>query len=245
MGNCDLCNCELSTVEGYVFTTKELVTSQDFWKRRLGLYGSLLEMLPTNEARYQFFLDNVHDACASASPWLLCEECSKVSPERESAKIEAQKQAKTGVVSDKFSQDLSLCTIQGETASGQRTVMVKDSDGHVEAMRLASLAFQSHYGKVDNLDSLENTKESSSSNEGCFIATAACGSIYAPDVIYLQDFRDKYMRKKPFGQWLIKQYYRVSPPLAHSIRKSLFMRLIVRYSIIKPIVFMAKLISSR
>ncbi len=242
MGNCDLCNTGLSTSDGYLFTTKELVVNQEFWKRRLSLYSSLFKMLPTREDRVLAFLDTVHDACASKTPWLLCEECSKVSSGRESAKSDAQRLAKTGTIPAKYSGDLSLCAIREGAGSTQRIVQVRDAEGHAEAMKLAMLACESHYGKVEGIASLgqSNATGSSSGNSGCFIATAACGSICAPDVLILQNYRDKYLLLNPFGQWLFRQYYRVSPRLAKLIRRSLIMRLIVRYSIIKPLVFIVK-----
>jgi len=86
-----------------------------------------------------------------------------------------------------------------------------------------------------------NTAGTSSSKDGCFIATAACGSIDTPDVLILRDFRDRHLLRSPLGQKLIRQYYRLSPPVAQFIGRSHTMKVIVRYSIIRPMVFVAKL----
>jgi uncharacterized repeat protein (TIGR01451 family) len=74
---------------------------------------------------------------------------------------------------------------------------------------------------------------------GCFIATAAYGSPMAQDVRYLRAFRDQYLLTSKLGQWFVKQYYRLSPPLADELRAHDTLRGIVRAAL-SPLVALSK-----
>ena len=75
--------------------------------------------------------------------------------------------------------------------------------------------------------------------EGCFIATAAYGSDMQPDVLALRGFRDRVLRKGPFGRALVGLYYSASPPLARAIRTDDRVRATVR-DLLRPEVALAK-----
>lgn len=62
---------------------------------------------------------------------------------------------------------------------------------------------------------------------GCFIATAAFNTGFAPEVKALRLFRDQKLSKCLLGRAFIRLYYKLSPPMA---------RLINRYEFLKPIV---------
>lgn len=55
---------------------------------------------------------------------------------------------------------------------------------------------------------------------GCFVATAACGDPFAPEVIALTAFRDDVLSRSAIGRILIRVYYAVSPPIAGVIARS-------------------------
>ena len=78
---------------------------------------------------------------------------------------------------------------------------------------------------------------------GCFIATAAYGSPMAKDVRYLRAFRDEYLLTNAPGRWLVKEYYRLSPPLAHALRPHDSWRATVRVGL-APLVALSKLLVS-
>jgi len=69
---------------------------------------------------------------------------------------------------------------------------------------------------------------------GCFIATAACGSPFAWEVVVLQAFRDRVLMPTTWGGLIIRTYYRVSPLLARAIRNQPVLRLFVRGTIVRP-----------
>lgn len=78
-----------------------------------------------------------------------------------------------------------------------------------------------------------NKGGSSAGKSGCFIATAATGSVDAAEVVCLQEFRDQVLLQSKFGRLAIAIYYRLSPPLARMIeqsprRRSIVLRLLVR-----------------
>jgi len=68
----------------------------------------------------------------------------------------------------------------------------------------------------------------------CFIATAACGSANAEDVIYLREFRDTVLNSTHIGRSIIKAYEHTSPPIADIIKQSSLARKVVRTVIISP-----------
>lgn len=74
---------------------------------------------------------------------------------------------------------------------------------------------------------------------GCFIATAAYGSAYAPEVEFLRSFRDSVLLNCWPGKAFVRFYYRVSPPLAGFIAHSELLRIMVRFAL-RPIMGLLK-----
>jgi subtilisin family serine protease len=66
------------------------------------------------------------------------------------------------------------------------------------------------------------------SGGGCFIATAAYGSAFHPQVAALRRFRDQHLLTNAPGRALTALYYRLSPPLAVYIKDRPAMRAAVR-----------------
>ncbi len=83
----------------------------------------------------------------------------------------------------------------------------------------------------------QTTGNGGSSN--CFIATAAYGSPFQPQVRALRQFRDVYLTTHRPGRWLVDQYYRLSPPLADMIRERDGLRAAVRVAL-TPLVWTIK-----
>tara|TARA_Y100001958_G_C21055338_1_gene420037 strand:- start:77 stop:715 length:639 start_codon:yes stop_codon:yes gene_type:complete len=70
---------------------------------------------------------------------------------------------------------------------------------------------------------------------GCFIATATMGSYNHPLVLDLREFRDTRLNKFKFGKYFIKIYYKLSPPISSLISKSILLRKVFYYILIKPV----------
>ncbi|MCL5286509.1 MAG: hypothetical protein M1453_00735 [Acidobacteria bacterium] len=80
---------------------------------------------------------------------------------------------------------------------------------------------------------------------GCFIATAACGTDQAPEVVELRMFREKVLRQTRTGRAMIAVYETVSPPLARVIRCSETLRWLVRVGVVRPAGAAARKIEKR
>ncbi len=76
------------------------------------------------------------------------------------------------------------------------------------------------------------TEQSTSSN--CFIATACCGSA-SDEVRDLRHYRDKVLLQSNLGRLFVRQYYRLSPPVARFLEVHPVAADCVRRSVIGPI----------
>lgn len=78
-------------------------------------------------------------------------------------------------------------------------------------------------------------------SSSCFIATAAFGSSFAPEVTTLRSFRDTVLRKYHFGRKFISLYESVSPPIANIIAQNDVLRYLTRILIVYPAAGLVKL----
>lgn len=74
---------------------------------------------------------------------------------------------------------------------------------------------------------------------GCFIATAAYGTVMATEIDILREFRDKRLEPNSLGKNLVRLYYMVSPPLASAIARSEDMKALVRLNL-NPVIYVLK-----
>ena len=72
-----------------------------------------------------------------------------------------------------------------------------------------------------------NVSGGSGGGSGCFIATAAYGSLLEPHVKILCKFRDQYLLTNGPGKIFVTYYYKYSPPLADFISKNDGLRAVV------------------
>lgn len=69
------------------------------------------------------------------------------------------------------------------------------------------------------------------SGGGCFIATAAYGSVMAKDVRYLRAIRDQHLLTHEWGRQFVELYYQISPPIADYLREHDTLRSVLRVSL--------------
>lgn len=119
----------------------------------------------------------------------------------------------------------------GVIVSIRRMIFRADSSGAPEIQVLGALGA---FGGV------LNKFPRSSSTSTCFIATAST-SENSPEVVLLRQFREIRLRPSPLGRIFIKNYERLSPPVALMIRRSNILKYFVANLFIKPIARVAKL----
>jgi hypothetical protein len=78
--------------------------------------------------------------------------------------------------------------------------------------------------------------------KGCFVATATMGNYNHPIVIELQHFRDHYLINKSWGIKFIDWYYKNGPIIAKHISKSIVLKKISLWFLIKPLTIVTRLI---
>ncbi|MEJ2655679.1 MAG: fibronectin type III domain-containing protein [Desulfobacterales bacterium] len=72
---------------------------------------------------------------------------------------------------------------------------------------------------------------------GCFIATAAYGSLMERHVRILRNFRDRFLLNNTIGKIFVRLYYTYSPPMAGFIAKHDTLRAMVRLSLLPVVSF--------
>jgi len=68
-----------------------------------------------------------------------------------------------------------------------------------------------------------------------FATTAAHGSLMAPHVKILRDFRDRFLLESSIGKAFVNFYYKYSPPIADFIAKHDNLRAMVRVSLLSVV----------
>ena len=71
-------------------------------------------------------------------------------------------------------------------------------------------------------------KGASEAKGGCFIASSAFESAFAPEVFVLQNWRDHVLQKTPLGRTFIRLYYAVSPPIARFLDRIPWLKPLIR-----------------
>lgn len=91
---------------------------------------------------------------------------------------------------------------------------------------------------IDSILSGDDSTATASANSFCFIATASYGA-ESPEVGMLCEFRDKCLLTNPIGEAFVKAYYKLSPPIADTIRENEVLKAGVRMAL-KPLIIVAQ-----
>jgi hypothetical protein len=88
-----------------------------------------------------------------------------------------------------------------------------------------------------NFSAATTTDGGEAGKKGCFIATAAYGSLLHPYVKTLREFRDKYLMPSRVGRKFIELYYKYSPFAANFIAEHKLLKIFVRTNLLPLVVF--------
>ncbi len=124
---------------------------------------------------------------------------------------------------------------------GENTTTYTESGLQASSNYYYQVAAYNHAGFSDYSNEAYATTGDDSS--GCFIATAAYGSVLEPHVKILRDFRDRFLSTNTPGKTFLNIYYEYSPPLAHYIQSHDMLRIAVRYGLL-PVVGISWLVLS-
>jgi hypothetical protein len=94
-------------------------------------------------------------------------------------------------------------------------------------------------------ETLNKPQEPSPNKSGCFIATAVYGSVSAPEVTVLREFRDTILLRSYLGRVFVRVYYATSPPLARFLQTLSPAKTALRKLLLNPIVRFAGRCMSR
>lgn len=78
-------------------------------------------------------------------------------------------------------------------------------------------------------------------SSNCFIATATMGSYEHPTVVELRHFRDSWLLKKQWGESFVEWYYHYGAIAAKFIEKSFVLKKISYLLIVKPLVYLSRI----
>jgi len=99
-----------------------------------------------------------------------------------------------------------------------------------------------HLGIMYSAEPVAKMQGAKTKSGGCFIATAACGDPFVPEVIVLSDFRDDVLLRSRIGAAFVRLYYAISPPIASMVVRSHLLRKAVMTLLVQPAVRLVSVI---
>ncbi len=113
---------------------------------------------------------------------------------------------------------------KGQTEDGSG---VGTYTSEIEGINPQTIYYVRAYGLLSDGSIIYGNQYRFRTEDSCFIATAAFGSIDMFAVKALRDFRDHYLIPYEWGQSIVNTYYLVSPTIADLIEQSFFLRLLI------------------
>jgi hypothetical protein len=125
--------------------------------------------------------------------------------------------------------------------------LIIDSDGTIYGKPTTAGTYKPSFKVKDKEDGDVETALTllvKSAVEGrCFIATASYGTQDNENLVPLRAFRDNILMKTPPGRVFVDAYYSSSPPIAAEVGKNEVLRQAVRWLLVTPASFLAKVFS--
>ncbi len=133
---CDICDYKIEEPEGYLLTTKAIVTNEGYWKKVLPGLIEKVRYYKGKEFSPIYFQMIIADLASNDTPWIICEKCSSMfSIDLNQAREKACKWWLTGQPGSGF----RLCElIHGGKAP---IVNIIDGDGMKKAMIAVTKAY--------------------------------------------------------------------------------------------------------
>lgn len=80
LAKCDICGATLDRADGYCVSTEKIAVSESYWRRlfaRLKQEWEHLHLHLDERQQVYMFMEMANHQASSATPWLLCENCSE------------------------------------------------------------------------------------------------------------------------------------------------------------------------
>ncbi|MBU0567901.1 hypothetical protein KJ693_02925 [bacterium] len=128
MEACDVCGGRIEKPEGFLLTTKVVVTSKHYWTKYLRV---LSVRIP--ESQFAAILPNkVADLASSDTPWMVCDACSRLFSFN---RTERRDKARVWRVTGQPARGFALCKV---TQRGKDIIVETiDDEGYCSALRAA------------------------------------------------------------------------------------------------------------
>lgn len=117
--------------------------------------------------------------------------------------------------------------------SGSQTYFDIEDVKTIESFKIMCQQFYNNF--YDNSKFINTISQKLKPTGECFIATATMGDYNHPLVLDLRYFRDNWLINKTWGSEFVQWYYRLSPKVASVIEKSIVLKKITYFFIIKPL----------
>lgn len=104
------------------------------------------------------------------------------------------------------------------------------------------LTINQFVNKIQEIDSSYQPPQIIKNKKECFVATVTMGDVNHPIVALLREFRDAWLLKRYTGRIFVRYYYILGPYAANFIRRSILLKQLSYFFIIRPLVWFARVL---